>query len=525
MLEELVKERLVAVADEILALLERTMPSYEEELPPTREEKGRHGRQQEAVGKTHVVFHGEDFQQLIGHQEEPPIERHGGRSTLKQEDHQPPHVKEEEEELWVTQEERGAGIPDSIEDHEDEPPEFSQLHHSPGEEKGEAELPGRNHGGGSALKTLKELVKERLMVAANEILALLERTIASYENELPPTPEEKERHGRQQEAASKTLVVFRGEDVQQIIGCQEDSPLPKHEEPQPPHLKDEEEEQWVTQEGEEADLATLPLTVISVKTEEHEDKPPRSSHPHGDHCGGSPADKRLAPLSDSDGDHRGGSPADKRLAPLSDSEHTMSRVPTRTGEKPFSCSVCDKRFSVKRNMLSHTRRHTNEKLFSCSDCGKKFFQKVHMLLHMRTHTGEKPFSCSDCGKSFTQKVNMLAHMRTHTEEKLFSCSDCGKKFFQKVHMLSHMRTHTGEKPFSCSDCGKSFTQKVNMLSHMRTHTGEKPFSCSDCGKAFSHQAHMRTHMRTHTGEKPFRCSACGDEFSRKSSLNRHMQSH
>ncbi|XP_061746241.1 uncharacterized protein LOC133544984 isoform X6 [Nerophis ophidion] len=54
----------------------------------------------------------------------------------------------------------------------------------------------------------------------------------------------------------------------------------------PPHIKEEEEDVWITQEEEcllgqeEADLSKFPLTVVSVKTEEHEDKPPESSQLH-----------------------------------------------------------------------------------------------------------------------------------------------------------------------------------------------------------------------------------------------------
>ncbi|XP_061746838.1 uncharacterized protein LOC133545354 isoform X4 [Nerophis ophidion] len=53
-----------------------------------------------------------------------------------------------------------------------------------------------------------------------------------------------------------------------------------------PHFKEEKEDLWVTQEEEfvpgqeEADLSKFPLTVVSVKTEEHEDKPPESSQLH-----------------------------------------------------------------------------------------------------------------------------------------------------------------------------------------------------------------------------------------------------
>ncbi|XP_061746952.1 uncharacterized protein LOC133545407 isoform X8 [Nerophis ophidion] len=67
---------------------------------------------------------------------------------------------------------------------------------------------------------------------------------------------------------------------------QEERPLQQQEDPQPPHIKEEKEDLWVTQEEEflpgqeEAELRKFPLTVVSVKTEEHEDKPPESSQLH-----------------------------------------------------------------------------------------------------------------------------------------------------------------------------------------------------------------------------------------------------
>ncbi|XP_054628977.1 uncharacterized protein LOC129179580 isoform X3 [Dunckerocampus dactyliophorus] len=142
MLKEFVKERLMAAADEIFGLFERTIASYEEELSRTKEEKERYRQQLEAVGKNEIVLPIDDVQQLIGHQEE----RQGGSSALKQEDSQPPDLKEEKGELCITQEslpglEEDAltklppvGVSVKTEDHEDKPPESSQLHHSSGEE-------------------------------------------------------------------------------------------------------------------------------------------------------------------------------------------------------------------------------------------------------------------------------------------------------------------------------------------------------------------------------------------------------
>ncbi|XP_061784370.1 uncharacterized protein [Nerophis lumbriciformis] len=108
---------------------------------------------------------------------------------------------------------------------------------------------------------------------------MCERTIAEYEEELSRTKEEK----RQLLDAvyKKHQVVLHRTDVQQRPHIKEEE-----EDPQSPHLKEEEEECWIIQEGEcllgqeEEDVSKFPLTVVSVKTEEHEDKAPESSQLH-----------------------------------------------------------------------------------------------------------------------------------------------------------------------------------------------------------------------------------------------------
>ncbi|XP_061836965.1 uncharacterized protein [Nerophis lumbriciformis] len=331
---------------------------------------------------------------------------------------------------------------------------------------------------------LKELVQERLMAAADEIFALFERTIASYEEELSRTREEKKRHRQQLEAASKT----HNKDFQQLIGptqtqgristLKQKDPRPsciKEEEvePQPPLLKEEEfRTPW---EGEcLPDLTEIRKTVVSVKTEDHKDKSPESSPlRHSPSEGNKGAEPPSCSMTT--GDPRG---APLSSEPLSSDTDWEGDIRTQTDNRHFDRS---------------------KKYFTCTFCAKRFTLKTNLTQHLRTHTGEKPFSCLICRSTFSRRSTLKRHTGTHAGEKPFGCSICHNRFAQKTALASHMRTHTGEKPFGCSVCGNRFSHKSYLVSHMRTHTGEKPFRCSVCGSTFSQRSTLKRHLRTHAG--------------------------
>ena len=135
---------------------------------------------------------------------------------------------------------------------------------------------------------------------------------------------------------------------------------------------------------------------------------------------------------------------------------------------------------------------------------------------------QKRYTCTVCGKSFSQKRDLERHTRTHTGQKPYICASCGKGFSQKSNLERHSNIHTKAKSTMCHICGFTFALNANLTRHMKTHTGEKPYDCKDCGKLSPSRTHRTLHMLSHTGEKPSLCHLCGKQYALKTSLNRHV---
>ncbi|XP_034552494.1 zinc finger protein 64 [Notolabrus celidotus] len=199
---------------------------------------------------------------------------------------------------------------------------------------------------------------------------------------------------------------------------------------------------------------------------------------------------------------------------------------THTGEKPFECELCHKRFSRRDKLNMHSRSHTGEKPHKCKHCPYAAADSSSLKKHLRIHYDERPFKCQICPYASRNSSQLTVHLRSHTGDSPFQCSQCDAKFKINSDLKRHIRIHSGEKPFKCDFCDYRCAMKGNLKSHIQIkHNSGDSFKCSHCDFQCSGKTALRQHTREHQPVQPMQCSKCSYSCISKGALKVHERIH
>lgn len=215
--------------------------------------------------------------------------------------------------------------------------------------------------------------------------------------------------------------------------------------------------------------------------------------------------------------------------------------------KRFECVVCAKVFKEQRTLRRHYKLHKRN--FVCRFCGVKMSSAGSLMRHNLLHTGEKPFQCELCKRRFSRKDALKAHLVAHKNDtskqrlsRPYKCKQCSASYTMRYNLIRHMKQCHVQGGHQSSKASISPTSNPPSMAarsqplliqnsdksrgHVLTEVkSENPLQCKHCGKIFANMKSLSTHVWYHNQQKRFVCKMCNHAFKYATDLNRHYMTH
>lgn len=119
--------------------------------------------------------------------------------------------------------------------------------------------------------------------------------------------------------------------------------------------------------------------------------------------------------------------------------------------------------TINRTVGSKLKHH------KCGLCGYIALRNSDIKRHVRIHTGERPFECDRCLKRFVTSSNLKKHLVVHVKRYKFHCVSCLRGFHRENDKIEHDKVCENRR-YECYLCKALTTvDQSQMKVHMRKH--------------------------------------------------------
>lgn len=134
-------------------------------------------------------------------------------------------------------------------------------------------------------------------------------------------------------------------------------------------------------------------------------------------------------------------------------------------------------------------------------------------------SGNLPFACSKCGRRFLTRHAMVFHMEAHLSKR-YECAKCGTKFV-------HQRSYEQHQRAMCLGHRKRIAARKRLMRIPDVRRGEGRLVCVYCQKECSNVQAMEIHVThshpEHTGDMLDAYVVRGDGMNVTSYVNKEME--